>query len=71
MSRVSKHIFRLHATGSQYFSTPHMNFKSYYVIYGARGDVQLHIIMTSNLMDEAISYTMYVHVHLYLVIATS
>ena len=24
-----------------------------------QGDVQLHIIMTCNLMDEAISYTMF------------
>ena len=35
------------------------------------GDVQLHIIMTSNLMDEVISYSYNVYIHLYLVITTS
>ena len=30
-----------------------------------------YIIMAYNLIDEAISYIYYVHVHIYLVIATS
>ena len=36
-----------------------------------RGDVMLHIIMVSNLIHEAISFIYYIHVHLYLEIATS
>ena len=34
MSGAYKHIFRLHATGPQHFSTPHVNFKDYYLLYG-------------------------------------
>ena len=61
MSGAYKHIFILHATRPQHFSTPRVNFKSYYVInyMEPRGDAQLHIIMTSNLMDKAISYAMF------------
>ena len=43
---IQKHIFSFHATGPQHFSAPHVN-------------AWLHIIMTFNLMDEAISYTMF------------
>ena len=55
MSEAYTHVFSLHATGPEHYSTPHVNFWSYHVVYGTTWWCVV-TYTASDLINEAISY---------------